>query len=215
MNVRLVYLALGVLSSVMVAQTTPNGTAMAKGTCSVAHQGNGDTIIIKDCGIGEEQGRRIIEMLDKLAKSNDISAKLDQLLAIVGKPIQFLGLTLVNVASPPGSHPRAGVNFCIDSPNNNGHFEVECDRACTPVATCTLQGTNTTKFATVSGRPNLAEFLFLRQFPPLTQCGFAVESRDDKPVKILQVYPSTRLEGLIFNAVQPNVVTLSGGSAIK
>ena len=73
-------------------QTTTNGKATASGACGVSsHSGNNDTISIyvKNCGIGKEQGAKIIELLNKvLANNKDLAAmnaKLDELLVVASK----------------------------------------------------------------------------------------------------------------------------------
>jgi hypothetical protein len=194
-------------------QSTTNGKATASGECSVAHSGNNDTITIKNCGIGEEQGDRIIKMLNQLVTASDINAKLDQLLAIVGVPIKLFILPSGPVSVPPGTNPRTAYTFYTDGPDDRGQLELACDRACTPIEACTLQGSNTTKLATVSDIPNLAEFLFLRQFPPLTQCTLTVESRDSNPVKVLNIGPSRRLD-LVPNAIQPHPFVKAGNGGM-
>ena len=62
---------------------TETGKATASGGCGVAHNGDGDTMIIKNCGIAAEQGDKIIALLKAvLAGQNlsDVNAKLDELL---------------------------------------------------------------------------------------------------------------------------------------
>lgn len=78
-----------------LAQATTNGKATASGGCGVsAHSGNNDIINIKinNCGIGKEQGNKIIELLNKiLANNKDLAAmntKLDELLEVASKPVQ-------------------------------------------------------------------------------------------------------------------------------
>ena len=77
-----------------MAQKTTNGKSTASGACGVSsHSGNNDTISIyvKNCGIGKEQGAKIIELLNKVLANQDIStvnAKLDELLEVASKPVQ-------------------------------------------------------------------------------------------------------------------------------
>jgi hypothetical protein len=71
------------------AQTT--GSATANGQCSLANTGHNNTNITINCGIGREQGQKIIELLNEALKSKDIAtinAKLDSLLIAVSKPDQ-------------------------------------------------------------------------------------------------------------------------------
>jgi len=76
------------------SQTTKTGKATATGACAISHSGNNDTINIniKNCGIGPEQGKKIIELLDKLKddrSSEKFSEKLDQLIELASKPYQI------------------------------------------------------------------------------------------------------------------------------
>jgi hypothetical protein len=78
-------------SSVLFAQNVTNtGKATASGTCAVSHSGNNDTIIIRNCGIGKDQGGKIIQLLNAVLAKKDIAeinAKLDELIVIAAKPV--------------------------------------------------------------------------------------------------------------------------------
>jgi hypothetical protein len=63
------------------AQTGP---AVAAGACSIANSGDAENLTI-NCGIGKEQGQKIIDMLNHALASKDVAtvnAKLDELLQI-------------------------------------------------------------------------------------------------------------------------------------
>ncbi|MGF7178743.1 hypothetical protein [Tunturiibacter psychrotolerans] len=70
------------------SQTTTTGRATSSGTCGVtSHSGNNDTInvFIKNCGVGKEQGDKIIALLQEVLAGHDldtVNSKLDQLLKI-------------------------------------------------------------------------------------------------------------------------------------
>ncbi len=67
------------------SQSTQTGPATATGECAVSHSGNYDRITIQNCGIGKEQGEKIIQLLQALAANkdrDDQNAKLDELLEI-------------------------------------------------------------------------------------------------------------------------------------
>lgn len=86
MKVRAMCSALIFVGGITAAQASQNGRATATGTCSVAHSGNYDTIKIKNCGIGEEQGEKIISLLKEvLSEGNqqEINSKLDQILKLL------------------------------------------------------------------------------------------------------------------------------------
>ena len=141
--------------------------------------------------------------------------KLDEILALLSKPIKIdVTAPSAPVSTPIGMHPRTGISFYTEDPVDRGQFEVTCDRPCAPVDTCLLQGANPRILATVADQPTLAEFLFQRQFPALTQCSLIVESRDDKPVQIINLTISNRIKGLIPNAVQPSHCVDANGSML-
>ncbi len=81
-------LLLTAISTFCFAQTK-NGKATALGQCSVSHSGNGDTITITNCGIGREQGNKIVSLLKQVLLNRDSTAvneKLDELLKTAAKP---------------------------------------------------------------------------------------------------------------------------------
>jgi hypothetical protein len=70
-------------------QSTKTGPATASGGCAVSHSGNNDTIVIKNCGIGEEQGKKIVVLLKAALANRDLNSvnnKLDELIALANKP---------------------------------------------------------------------------------------------------------------------------------
>ena len=80
----------GLLCLPVMAQTQPSPKATAVGQCAVSHTGNGDVINITSCGIGKEQGEKIIQLLKNVANKKDlveINAKLDELVEASKKPV--------------------------------------------------------------------------------------------------------------------------------
>jgi hypothetical protein len=80
-----------VVGSSVQGQSNPaqTGSATAKGDCAVSHSGNYDTIKIENCGIGKEQGDKIIRLLRASLTKKDlaqINAKLDELIELAEKP---------------------------------------------------------------------------------------------------------------------------------
>jgi hypothetical protein len=196
------------------SQTT--GKSETSGPCSPAVTGDNNTFQFKYCGSDPEEGKRIVRLLKAVAQGEVLTnAKLDEVLEILSMPTKIAMSESVAVAVPPGDHPRAAVNFHTDDPVDRGQFDILCDRACSPVDICRLMGSNTSILATVSDNVYVAEFLFQRQFPALTECKLTVESRDDKPVKIIGLTTSRRTTRLVLNAVQPHSSTISGGSVIQ
>jgi hypothetical protein len=61
------------------SQTPTTGKAIASGNCGVtSHSGNNDVfnISINNCGIGEEQGKKIISLLKEFAHDNNLLEKI-------------------------------------------------------------------------------------------------------------------------------------------
>lgn len=67
-------------------QTTPTGQASTAAPCSIANTGSGNKIQI-NCGIGKEQGQKMIAILNKILAdkldTNVVMAKLDEILHAV------------------------------------------------------------------------------------------------------------------------------------
>jgi hypothetical protein len=75
-----------VLAPVASAQTTTTGKATAKGACSQAVTGNNNRFLIKCSGIGDEQGKKMIEILNTILANQQklnpdlVMQKLDEIL---------------------------------------------------------------------------------------------------------------------------------------
>jgi len=223
-NVRIPVLSLLILSVVIAHAQSPApqfGPAKATGSCAVAHSGNYDTIYITNCGIGEEQGKKLEDLLKQILAKNDLAdanAKLDQLLKIVSSlgPPHITMDTPKDLPESPEGHPRQSFNFIVDRPDEGGQFGVVCDRACVPVQGCTLQGPNPLTIGFLIDDPTIAVFLFQRQFPSLTVCNLTVESTDRQPIKIVTMKHLyiTDAKSVKLNAKQPNHCVVAGGSTM-
>jgi hypothetical protein len=199
----LIILAVASLASPSSSQSGKTGSAKTESPCSPAVTGNNNTIHFTYCGNSPEETKKVLKVLTAIIQGQDVeNAKLDQVLEILTTPIKIT-MQLVAENTPVGSHPRTSINFYTDDPVDRGQFELVCDRACAPIDICRLLGSNSSHLATVSNQPTLAEFLFQRQFPALTQCKLTVESLDDKAVNIIGIKTSNRITGLVWNAVQP------------
>jgi hypothetical protein len=190
------------------AQTKASGGAKTAGHCSPAVTGDNNTITFTYCGSDPEETKKVRKLLEAIAKGEDVTnSKLDEILEILLKPITLKKSASLSVPVPLGQHPRAAIAFSTEDPVDRGQFEVLCDQACTPVEVCRLMGQNSTILASVSDQPRVAEFLFQRQFPALTQCTLTVESRDYLPVRILDVITSRRIANLVTVAIRSSMVT--------
>ena len=191
------------------------GDAKTQAPCSPAVTGgDNNTFIFKYCG-DQEEGKRILRLLNAVAKGESLAnGKLDEILGILNKPTKIIMLGPPVVTAQLGGHPQTNVKFYTEDPVDRGQFEIECDRACTPVNACRLLGGNGLRLARVNGQPEVAEFLFQRQFPSLTQCDLTVESRDDQPANIIGIKTSNRIMALDFNLPQPNSCVVGTGTVM-
>jgi hypothetical protein len=197
-------LFIAALFSPSIGQIKKTGNAKSGGPCSPAVTGDNNTIHFTYCGSDPEETKKVLVLLKAINQGQDVTnAKLDEVLEILLKPIKITIKESGVVAAPPSGHPRFAISFYTDDPVDRGQFEVFCDRNCIPVDICRLIGSNASKLATVSDHPDIAEFLFQRQFPALTPCTLTVESRDESPVKIVDIKTSTRITGLVLTANQP------------
>lgn len=197
-------------------QTQKTGAAKSSGACSPAVTGNNNTFTITYCGDNPDEQKKILKVLNALVNGEDVTNyKLDQILEILSMPIKITTSNFMAVDAAPGGHPRAKVDFYTDDPVDRGQFEIVCDRACIPIDVCNLLGSNSTIFATVLNQPDLAEFLFQRQFPALTKCTLTVESRDEKPINIIKLLISKRTANLVVEAVQPPHSVTTDRSTIR
>jgi hypothetical protein len=104
------------------SQPPHTGSASASGGCAVSHVGNSDTIIIKNCGIGQEQGEKIVALLKAVLANRGLSeanAKLDELLAIASKPSQSLNCIDCNLAGTNNGSQSLTNNYGAPTPPPN------------------------------------------------------------------------------------------------
>jgi hypothetical protein len=215
MKFALLYILVAVVS-IGRAQNKSTGNASTKGGCSPGVTGSGNTFYYKYCGSDPEERARIFKLLIALSKGQDLTiAKLDQILELIGQPPKIFEVRSGQESAAPGKPPQASVTFYTEEPVARGQFEVHCDRPCSPVGICTLIGGNNSLLATVSTDPNLAEFIFRREFPSLTQCKLTVESRDMNPVIIINLSVSRQMENLIPNKNQPPGRVAAPGSVLQ
>jgi hypothetical protein len=103
------------------SQTT-TGKSSTSGACSPSSSGSGNSFIInvKNCGIGAEQGAKIVEMLKKaLADSQTRDAKLNQLLELASRPTVQVGGSIIQTGGDCTQNIVAGsgnTNICGPKP---------------------------------------------------------------------------------------------------
>lgn len=71
------------------AQGQGTSPAQASGTCTVAASGSGNTITITNCGLGDEQTKQIVTILNKILRNQvspaAVNEKLDEIIASMRK----------------------------------------------------------------------------------------------------------------------------------
>jgi hypothetical protein len=165
-------------SSVALSQTTPTEKAAATGTCNTAPAGDNKTYNINCNGIGADQGKKIVELLNRVLANQDlttVNTKLDELLAVASQPAQtqalqappnILGLTVTpliprpNIGAealmegPLGVNPGVTVTFTVDRMFTPAMFSVFCDRPCA-VTSASVEGASSPRMMTTD-KPNIA-----------------------------------------------------------
>jgi hypothetical protein len=86
-----VLLTMVLQGSVALSQTTPTEKATAGTACSNAPAGDNNTYNINCNGIGVDQGKKILEILNRVLANQDltsVNARLDELLVVASQPAQ-------------------------------------------------------------------------------------------------------------------------------
>jgi hypothetical protein len=200
--------------SVFAQTKTSTGDASSNGACSPAVTGNNNTFAFTYCGNDPAESAKILTILEALAHGENLTLdRLDEIKTILLKPVNITVTDSTSIGAVAGGHPRATIEFFTDEPIDRGQFEIVCDHACTPVESCRLYGSNATIFASVSDHLEIAEVFLQRQLPALTKCKLTLESRDDKPIRVLSVTTSRRTTGLT-NIIQTRPCVVTGASAL-
>jgi hypothetical protein len=162
--------------SVALSQTTPTEKAAANGTCSTANVGDNNAYNINCNGIGVDQGKKMVEILNRVLANQDpaaVNAKLDELLVVASQPAQtqqalpnILGLTVTPLAprpnigtmgmleGPVGVNPGVTVSFTVDGMFPAAMFSAVCDRPCAATS-ASVEGASSPKMMTTD-KPNIA-----------------------------------------------------------
>lgn len=125
-----VALTLLLLTANLFGQAAQTGPSKASGVCAISHSGNNDTITISNCGIGAEQGSKIISLLKEILAKGDIAsinAKLDELIKVARQPVQsqtctdsncFQGVNNGSVEQNQFGPPPATISYSPTSRSN-------------------------------------------------------------------------------------------------
>jgi hypothetical protein len=171
-----IMLAMVLQGSIALSQTTPTEKAAKNDTCNTAPAGDKSAYNISCNGIGVDQGKKIIEILNKALANQDpaaVNAKLDQLLIVASQPAQtqqappnVVGLTVTplvprpnigtmgTIEGPLGVNPGVTVSFTVDAMFPSAMFSVFCDRPCA-ATTASVEGATSPKMMTTD-KPNIA-----------------------------------------------------------
>jgi hypothetical protein len=196
--------------SVALSQTTPKEKAPASGTCNTA-PGDNSTYNINCSGVGVDQGKKIVEILNKVLANQDltaVNAKLDELSAVASQPVQtqalqappkILDLTVTPlvprpnigaeglVEGPFGVNPGVTVTFTVDGSFTPPMFSVFCDRPCAATS-ASVEGTSSPRMMTTD-KPNIAVVALNLKGPlmPANKVTITVRSRDAGKISIQTV----------------------------
>lgn len=195
---------------VALSQTTPTGKAAAS-SCSTANVGENNTYNINCSGIRADQGKKIVDILNRALANQDppaVNAKLDELLVVASQPAQtqasqeppkILGLTVAPllprpnlgaegmVEGPLGVNPGVTVSFTVDANFTPAMFSVFCDRPCAATSAL-VEGESSPKMM-ITDKPNIAVVALGLKGPlmPDTKVTITVRSRDSSKISVKDV----------------------------
>jgi hypothetical protein len=198
-------------ASAALSQTTPTEKAPASGTCNPAPAADNSTYNINCNGVGVDQGKKIVEVLNKVLANPDpttVNAKLDELLVVASQPVQtqalqappkILDMTVTPlvprpnigteglVEGPFGVNPGVTVTFTVDGTFTTPMFSVFCDRPCAATS-ASVEGTSSPKMLTTD-KPNIAVVALNLKGPlmPANKVTITVRSRDAGKISVQSV----------------------------
>jgi hypothetical protein len=84
-------LLVGIIVASAQTPAAKTGPAKAVGGCAVSHSGNNDTIVIKNCGVGVAEIRKMENLLSELLKDRAaFDLKADELLTLAASPSVYV-----------------------------------------------------------------------------------------------------------------------------
>jgi hypothetical protein len=196
--------------SVALSQTTRTEKAAASGTCSPRPVADNNAYNINWNGIGVDQGKKIVEILNRVLANQDattVNAKLDELLVVASQPAQtqalqappnILGLTFTPLAPRPnigtmgliegpiGVNPGVTATFTVDGMFPTAMFSVVCDRSC--ATTASVEGASSPQMMTTD-KPNIAVVALGLKSPlmPNNRVTITVRSTDAGKISVQNV----------------------------
>ena len=206
-----ILLTMVLLGPIAMSQTTPTEKAAASGTCSPAPVADNNAYNINCNGIEGDQGKKIVEILNKVLATHDtttVNAKLDELLVVASQPPQtqtlqappnILGLTVTPLAPRPnigtmgliegplGVNPGVTVTFTVDGMFPTAMFSIVCDRSCA-ATTASVEGESSPQMMTTD-KPNIAVVGLGLKGPlmPNNKVTITVRSKDAAKISIQNV----------------------------
>jgi hypothetical protein len=191
--------------SVALSQTTPTEKAAASGSCSTAPVGDSSTYNINCNGVGVDQGKKIVDVLNKVLANQDVNAKLDELLVVASQPAQtqappnVLGMTVTPLVPRPnigteglsegplGVNPGVTVSFTVDAMFTSAMFSIFCDRPCAATS-ASVEGPSSPQMMTTD-KPNIAVVALGLKSPlmPNNKVTITVRSRDAGKISVQNV----------------------------
>jgi hypothetical protein len=162
--------------SVALSQATSTEKAATSAACSTAQVADNNAYNINCIGIGVDQGKKIVEILNRVLANQDpanVNAKLDQLLVVASQTVQtqqappnILGLTVTPlvprpnignmgmIEGPLGVNPGITASFTVDRMFAPAMFAVFCDRPCAATS-ASADGASSPRMLTTD-KPNIA-----------------------------------------------------------
>jgi hypothetical protein len=206
-----VLLAFVFQGAVALNQTTPTEKAAASSSCNAANVGENNALNINCSGVGVDQGKKIVELLNKVLANQDapaVNAKLDQLLVVASQPAQtqasqeppkILDFTVAPlvprpnigteglVEGPFGVNPGVTASFTVDREFPTAMFSIFCDRPCAATS-ATVEGESSPKMMTTD-KPNIAVVALGQKGPlmPNNKVTVTVRSKDSGKVSVKEI----------------------------
>jgi hypothetical protein len=197
--------------SIALSQIPPTEKAAVSGTCSTVAAGDNNTYNVNCNGIGADQGKKIVELLNRVLANQDlttVNTKLDELLVVASQPAQtqalqeppkILDLTVAPlvprpnigaeglIEGPLGVNPGVTVSFTVGEMFTTAMFSVFCDRPCAATS-ASVEGASSPRMMTTD-KPNIAVVALGLKGPlmPNNKVTITVRSKDAGKISVQNV----------------------------